>query len=154
MRQNLVPQSQVEGQFIGNSPIVIPIKRVVIVDPVFAGKEIQLRKAISVTEQVIQHGIFRKASIAEGECSVGIRLQFLVFYRMQPAKTKFELVAAMRPRHVIAGFIAKIRVLPGIVAWIPRNTVHWRTIQGNSGQPGLPVIGQRKQAGSVIAIGL
>src|SRR6185369_439864 len=140
MRQNFVPESQVKGQLIADSPIVKPINRVVVVHPVLTSQEFQLLEGVSITEQHIKNSVFGERAIVKCKCPVGICLQLLVLYSMQPAETKFELVPATRPRHIIAGFIAEVRVLPRIVAWVPGDA-EWLTCKRDSWQPSLPVVG-------------
>src|ERR1051325_4310651 len=86
------------------------------------GQEFQLLECVSIAKQHVEDSIFGEGAVVKGESPVGIRLQLLVLHGMQPAEAEFKLVAAMRPRHIIARLIAEVRVLPGVVARIPGDT--------------------------------
>jgi hypothetical protein len=119
VRQPVEPEPKIEHQPLGNVPVVVSIKAVVVVDPVFAGQKLQLGEAGGVTEQEIDIGVAGKRVGVEECCSLGICLQLLVFVIVQPTEAKFELVPSLGPGQVVTVLEAFVSILPWKVAWAP-----------------------------------
>src|SRR5947207_4658555 len=81
MRQPVVAQSEVESQARSDSPIVIAVDSVIVVNPVFPGEKLQLGKAVGVAQQEIHIGVPRIRAWPEDGSSLRVGLQLLVLDR-------------------------------------------------------------------------